>query len=132
MRFARWTFLIAGIYGLLALVPMYFIESQIGIDTPPAITHPEYFYGFIGVAVAFQLVFIIISTDPAKYRPLILTAIVEKFSFAIAAGVLLLQGRLAGMIILGAGIDLVIGVLFIFSWISSGMANGRGRSLSEN
>ena len=132
MRFARWTFLIAGIYGLLALVPMYFMESQIGIDTPPAITHPEYFYGFIGVAVAFQLVFIIISTDPAKYRPLILTAIVEKFSFAIAAGVLLLQGRLAGMIILGAGIDLVIGVLFIFSWISSGMANGRGRSLSEN
>lgn len=132
MRFARWTFLIAGIYGLLALVPMYFMEAQIGIDSPPPITHPEYFYGFIGVAVAFQLVFIIISTDPAKYRPLILTAIVEKFSFAIAAGVLLLQGRLAGMIILGAGIDLVIGVLFIFSWISSGMANGRGRSLSEN
>jgi len=115
MRFARWTFLIAGIYGLLALVPMYFMESQIGTDTP-AITHPEYFYGFIGVAIAFQLVFIIISTDPLKYRPLMLAAIFEKFSFAIAALALLIQGRLAGMIIIGAGIDLVLGVLFFLAW----------------
>ena len=120
MRFARWTFLIAGIYGLLALVPMYFMEEQIGIDTPPAITHPEYFYGFIGVAVAFQLVFLTISTDPVKYRPLMLAAIVEKLSFAIAAGVLLMQGRLAGMIILGAGIDLALGVLFFLAWFRIG------------
>jgi hypothetical protein len=121
MRFARWTFLIAGIYGLLALVPMYFMEEQIGIDTPPAITHPEFFYGFVGVAVAFQLVFLIISTDPLKYRLFMLAAIVEKFSFAIAAGVLLIQGRLAGMIILGAGIDLVLGVLFVLAWLRMGM-----------
>lgn len=120
MRFARWTFLIAGIYGLLALLPMYFMEEQIGIDTPPAITHPEFFYGFAGVAVAFQLVFLIISTDPLRYRPMMLAAIVEKFSFAIAAGVLLLQGRLAGMIILGAGIDLVLGVFFFLAWIRMG------------
>src|SRR5687767_9709755 len=57
MRFARYTFLAAGIYGMLVLVPQYFLESRIGDDNPPAITHPEYFYGFIGVAVAFQLVF---------------------------------------------------------------------------
>lgn len=116
MKFARWTFLIAGIYGLLALVPMYIMETQIGIDTPPAITHPEFFYGFIGVAVAFQLVFIIISTDPLKYRPLMLASIVEKLSFAIAAGALLAQGRLAGTIIIGAAIDAILGVLFAIAW----------------
>lgn len=120
MRFARWTFLIAGIYGLLALVPMYFMESQIGLDTPPAITHPEFFYGFVGVAVAFQLVFIIISTDPQKYRPIMLAAIVEKLSFAIAAGMLLAQGRLAGMIIIGAAIDLLLGLLFVVAWYRTG------------
>lgn len=97
MKFARYTFLIAGVYGLLALVPQYFMENQIGIDNPPAITHPEYFYGFVGVAIGFQLVFIIISTDPQKYRPLILPSLVEKFSFVIAAAFLLAQGRLAGM-----------------------------------
>ena len=116
MKFARYTFLIAGVYGLLALVPQYFMENQIGIDNPPAITHPEYFYGFVGVAIAFQLVFIIISTDPQKYRPLILPSIVEKFSFVIAAAFLLAQGRLAGMIIYGAAIDLLLGILFAVSW----------------
>ena len=119
MRFARWTFLIAGIYGLLALVPMYFMEAQIGIDTPPAITHPEYFYGFIGVAVAFQLVFIIVSTDPQKYRPLMLAAIAEKLSFATAAAVLLASGRLVGPIVIGAAIDAVLAVLFAIAWFKT-------------
>ena len=128
MKFARWTFLIAGVYGLLALVPMYFMETQFGIDNPPAITHPEFFYGFIGVAVAFQLVFIIISTDPLKYRPLMLAAIVEKFSFAIAAAVLLMQGRLAGMIIIGAAIDALLGALFTVAWFRTGMANRSGQN----
>ena len=117
--FARWTFLIAGIYGLLALLPMYFMETQFGVDNPPAITHPEFFYGFIGVAVAFQLVFIIISTDPQKYRPLMLAAIVEKFSFVVASAVLLLNGRLAGPILIGVGIDLLLGVLFFLTWFGS-------------
>lgn len=125
MRFARWTFLIAGVYGLLALVPMYFMESQIGVDTPPPITHPEYFYGFIGVAVAFQLVFLIISTDPQKYRPLMLASIVEKLSFAIAAGVLLANGRLAGTIIIGAAIDAVLAVLFAVAWLRTASESSR-------
>ena len=102
---------------------MYFMETQIGVDTPPALTHPEYFYGFVGVAVAFQLVFIIISTDPRKYRPFMLASIVEKFSFAIAAAALLIDQRLAGPIVIGAAIDLVLGVLFILAWYRTGVSD---------
>ena len=51
MLFARRTFLVAGIYGLVVLLPMYFLEGRIGRDTPPPITHPEFFYGFLGVAI---------------------------------------------------------------------------------
>lgn len=119
MKFAKYTFLVAGIYGLLVLVPQYFLEKQIGIDTPPAITHPEFFYGFLGVAIAFQLVFIVISGDPQKYRMLILPSIVEKFSFVIAAAVLIANGRLEGPVIYGAAIDLVLGLLFIVSWFKT-------------
>lgn len=119
MKFAKYTFLVAGIYGLLVLVPQYFLEKQIGIDTPPAITHPEFFYGFLGVAVAFQLVFIVISRDPQKYRMLILPSIVEKFSFVIAAAVLIASGRLEGPVIYGAALDLVLGLLFIVSWFKT-------------
>lgn len=120
MKFARFTFLIAGIYGLLVLVPMYFFENRIGIDTPPTITHPEFFYGFIGVAVAFQIVFLIIARDPVKYRPLMLASIVEKFSFAIAVAMLGISGRTSGPIVIGAAIDAVLGFLFALSWVTTG------------
>ena len=117
MKFAKYVFYIAGIYGLVALVPQYFLETKTGEDFPPAITHAEYFYGFIGVALAFQIVFLIIARNPAKYRAIIIPSIVEKFSFAIATIVLFLQDRLAAMM-LGAGlIDLALGILFIASYI---------------
>jgi hypothetical protein len=44
MRFARVVFLVAGIYGVLILTPIYFMEGKIGRETPPAVTHPEYFF----------------------------------------------------------------------------------------
>lgn len=116
MKFAKYTFLAAGVYGILVLLPQYFFETKIGLDTPPAITHPEFFYGFVGVGLAFQLVFLIISIDPAKYRLFILPSVVEKLTFAIAAAVLVAEGRLSGPIIYGAAIDLVLAVLFITSW----------------
>jgi hypothetical protein len=116
MKFARYSFLIAGIYGLIVVIPQYFLEEKIGVDNPPAITHPEFFYGFVGVTIAFQLVFIIISTDPLKYRRLIPACLVEKFSFVIAVAVLVLTGRTSGPIVAGALGDLLLGILFTVSW----------------
>ena len=116
MRFARLTFLIAGVYGLLALLPMYFMEARYGTDNPPSISHPEFYYGFIGVAVAFQIVFIVISRDPIKYRPLIIPSIVEKFSFVVAVALLVYAGRTSGQIIIGAAIDALLGTLFTIIW----------------
>jgi hypothetical protein len=116
MRFAKITFLIAGIYGLLALLPMYLMEARYSADNPPTITHPEFYYGFIGVAVAFQIVFIIISRDPIRYRILILPSIVEKFSFVIAVALLIFAGRTSGQIVIGAAIDAILGTLFTLSW----------------
>ena len=116
VRFARRVFLFAAVYGVLVLLPQYFLEERIGRDTPPPITHPEYFYGFIGVALAWQLVFFVISRDPVRYRPLMLPAIVEKGSFGFAAIALFLTGRLSGQM-LGAGLlDLLLGTLFALSF----------------
>ena len=116
MKFARYVFYIAGIYGLLALVPQYFMEAKNNADFPPAITHPEYFYGFVGVALAFQIVFLIIARNPEKYRAMIVPSIIEKFSFAIAVIVLYLQNRLAPMMLSAGLIDLSLGVLFIAAY----------------
>jgi hypothetical protein len=116
MNFARWTFRIAGIYGVVALLPQYFLEEKIGRDFPPAITHPAFFYGFLGVALAWQFAFLVIATDPPRYRPIMLAGVFEKLSFGIAAIVLYSQGRLAS-VMLGAGmLDLVFAVLFVIAW----------------
>ena len=42
MRLARWTFLLAGIYGLLALVPHCFLLDRIARETPSAVTYVEF------------------------------------------------------------------------------------------
>lgn len=116
-RFARRVFLIAAVYGFVALVPQYFLEGQIGRDFPPAITHSEYFYGFVGVALAWQIAFWIISRDPIRYRPIMLAAIVEKATWAIATVTLFAQGSLSVQM-LGAGmIDLLLGILFAVSYV---------------
>jgi hypothetical protein len=116
MQFARWLFRIAGIYGLLALLPQYFLEEQVGRDYPPSITHPEYFYGFIGVAVAWQVAFLIIGQDPVRFRPLMIAAVLEKatFGFAVLA---LFAGQRTPVTLLAFGIiDLVLGVLFLVAF----------------
>ncbi|HWS72645.1 MAG TPA: hypothetical protein VN605_11050 [Thermoanaerobaculia bacterium] len=115
MNFAKRVFRVAGIYGLVVLVPQYFMESKIGRDFPPAITHPEHFYGFVGVALAWQVLFFVIARDPVRYRGAIVPAILEKLAFGIAAIVLFAQGRLA-LPVLGAGIiDLILAALFFLS-----------------
>jgi hypothetical protein len=122
MIFARRVFLIAAIYGLIVLVPQYFLESKTGRDFPPAITHPEYFYGFVGVAVAWQIAFLIISRDPARYRPIMIAAIVEKAAFGLSAMALFVLGRLNAQM-LGAGLlDLVLGVLFVMAYVRTAPA----------
>jgi hypothetical protein len=119
MRFAKYTFLTAGIYGIIVLLPQYFLETRIGLDSPPPLTHVEFFYGFIGVAVAFQIVFILIGLDPIRYRLMILPSIVEKFSFVIAAFVLMLQERITTQMLAGAAIDAFLGVMFVIGWFKT-------------
>lgn len=119
MKFAKYTFLIAGIYGLLALLPQYFLEEMNGRDFPPAITHPEYYYGFVGVALVWQIVFLIISRNPVKYRPLMIPAILEKAVFGIPVLILFLQNRVSTSIF-GAGlIDLLLGILFVAAYLKT-------------
>jgi len=119
MRFAKIVFLVAGIYGLLILTPMYFLENKIGRDTPPAITHPEYFYGFVGVGLAWQVLFLVLSTDPVRYRAMILPSILEKVSYGIALIVLLSQGRVALSAFAIGSVDWIFAFLFLAAYFTT-------------
>jgi hypothetical protein len=119
MKFAKVVFLIAGVYGLIVLLPLYFMEAETGRDYPPPITHPEYYYGFIGVAVAWQLAFLVLSRDPVRYRLMMLPAIVEKASFGIAVALLYLQHRVSSFMLGAAMVDSFLGLLFIIAFLKT-------------
>lgn len=113
MTFARWTFRLAGSYGLLVTLPLYFAEERMGRDFPPAITHPELFYGFIGVVVAWQAAFLVIAQNPVRFRPLMLVAVLEKLSYGIAAAVLFQLQRVPALVFTFGLVDLLLGALFL-------------------
>jgi hypothetical protein len=111
-RFSRIVFLVAGIYGIIVLAPGFFSEKILAEKMPPAITHPEFFYGFFGVALAWQIAFLVISRDPRRFRPIIPAAIVEKLAYAVACAVLLMLGRVPVIVAVGGAGDFVLGMLF--------------------
>jgi hypothetical protein len=116
MKFAKRVFFIAGVYGLIVLAPQYFLEAKTGRDFPPPITHPEYYYGFVGVGLVFQLIFLIIARDPVRYRAMMIPAILEKATFGVAAVVLFLQGSIPTVILSFAIVDLLLGLLFVVAY----------------
>ena len=126
MKFSQRLFLIAGVYGLLCLAPMYFLENYLGEQDPPPITHPEFYYGFVGVAVAWQVLFLLMSREPLAYRPLIPAAVLEKLTYGVAVFVLLFQGRLStGSMLMGGCVDLVLAGLFVYAYVLLGRVTPR-------
>jgi hypothetical protein len=117
MKFARIVFAVAGVWGLLVLPPLYFEPLAASQATPPA-THVVFYYGFLGIALAWQVAFLVIATNPVRYRPLMLVAVLEKVAFVGSAAVLYLGGRLtAGGEMAGAAADLTLGILFVAAYL---------------
>lgn len=116
MKFAKIVFWVAAIWGLLVLTPLYFLFDSIGHKNPPPITHPDFFYGFVGVALAWQIAFIVIASDPVRFRPLMIPSVFEKLSYAVAVFVLVSQGRVHKPALVFGAVDLLFGILFGVSY----------------
>ncbi len=119
MRFAKIVFWIAGIWGVLVITPLYFLFDLISRNDPPPITHPGFFYGFVGAALAWQIVFFFIATDPSRYRPFMIPSVLEKLSYSGAVVVLVLQGRLHASDLVFGVTDLLLGVLFAIAYFKT-------------
>lgn len=106
--FARRVFRWSAVIGTVVLTPYYFLA-------PPA-AGPEFYYGFVGVALAWQAAFYRIGGDPVRYRPMMPAAILAKALFSGAVFALYAQGRVDS-IMLGAGVyDLCADVLFVVAY----------------
>jgi hypothetical protein len=119
MKFAKIVFWIAGIFGVLFITPLYFMLDTIGRQTPPAITHPQFYYGFIGVALVWQFVYLTVATNPVRFRPMMILSAMAKGSFALTVGVLTLQGRMTPVEWVPALPDAILMVLFIIAFFKT-------------
>jgi len=117
LKFAKIVFWLAAISGLLTITPLYFIFDLIGEKDPPPITHPAFFYGFAGVALVWQIAFVLIARDPVRFRPIMIPGILEKLVYSIPVIILVLQKRTRPADLTFAAIDLSLGILFVIAYL---------------
>ncbi|RPH42459.1 MAG: hypothetical protein EHM91_09355 [Planctomycetota bacterium] len=112
MTFARRVFLTTGLYGVIVIAPQFFLERSV----TPAVTHPEQYYGFLGAVLAWNIAYLVMAGDPARYRPLMLVGSLGKVLFSAFLTVLWFQGRVPSFLLAFAAIDLGIVTLYIEAW----------------
>jgi len=119
MKFARIAFWVAGGWGVLVLTPLYFMFDTIGRQDPPVITHPQFFYGFAGVTMAWQFAFFVIATNPVRFRPMMIPSVLEKLAYVATVVFLHLQGRLSPSQLMTSAPDALLGVLFLVAFYAT-------------
>jgi hypothetical protein len=117
MKFAKIVFWAAGIWGVLLLAPLYFMFDLIGRQDPPPVTHPAFYYGFVGAGLAWQIAFLTIATNPVRFRPFMVAGMAEKFSYAATMIALYLQSRLHRSDLIFGLVDGLFGVLFVAAFL---------------
>ena len=117
MTFARRVFFWAGIYGIVVLAPFFLFEERIGRQFPPATNHPEQYYSFLAVALAWQVAFLIIARDVVRFRPLMIAAILEKLLPSGFVVWLYLGGRIPDAVLVPSLVDILLGALFVVSYL---------------
>lgn len=107
-KWVSWWYRGAAIYGLLLLLPQYVRTPEPGAGVMT--------YGFIGVASAFQLAFLVIAADPVRYRALMPVSVVEKLVFAVPVAILFAAGKVPSLVFASGLVDLALGIGFALAW----------------
>jgi hypothetical protein len=124
MRFAKFVFIGAGVWGIVVLTPLFWLVDITGRRYAPPADYPQFFYGFLSVAMAWQIAFLIIGSNPARFRPLMIPSMLEKLGYVALLTLFYRQGRVAAVDAQAALPDLLLGILFIVAF-----AKTRGRRL---
>ena len=119
MKFAKYLFYIAGIWGILVITPLFFIFDKIGQQDPPPVTHPLFYYGFAGVTLAWQFVFLVIGSNPVRFRTLMLVGILEKLGYFVPALILYNQHQVHVTDVYISCGDALLAVFFLIAYFKT-------------
>jgi hypothetical protein len=92
----------------------HFLVDLTGRQYAAPVDYPHFFYGFLSVAMAWQLAFLVIGSNPMRFRPLMIPGIIEKLSHVTGVAVLYNLGRISMTDAMAAGRPM-LGVLFILA-----------------
>jgi len=95
MKFAKYVFIAAGVWGIAVLTPLFFLVDITGRPYPAPSDYPHFYYGFLAVALAWQFAFLLIGSDPVRYRLMMIPAFIEKAGYVAVAMLLYNQGRIS-------------------------------------
>ena len=119
MTLAEIVFTGAGVWGIAVLTPLYWLVDVTGRQYLPPANHPQFFYGFLSVAMAWQVAFLVIGSSPARFRPLMIPSVIEKLGHVATVAVLYGQARISSVDALGAVPDLLLGTLFVVAFVKT-------------
>lgn len=119
MRFAKWVFLGAGVWGLAVLAPLFWLVDITGRSYPAPTDYPQFFYGFLVIAAAWQIAFLAIGTNPVRFRLLMIPATIEKLGYVSMLILMRGQSRISALDAQPAWPDLVLGLLFVAAFVKT-------------
>ena len=125
MRLARIIFIGAGIWGIAVLTPLYWLVDISGRHYAAPNDYPQFFYGFIAVAIAWQIAFLIIGSNPARFRLLMIPAAIEKLGYVSTLILMYGRSRVSAIDVQPAIPDGLIGLLFIVAFWATRTSEGR-------
>jgi hypothetical protein len=119
MKFARFVFIAAGVWGIAVLTPFYWLIDVTGRRYAPPVEYPHFFYGFFSVAMAWQIAFLIIGSNPSRFRPFMIPGMLEKLSYVVTLAVLYSQSRIPAIDTQAAIPDLLLCILFVVAFVKT-------------
>lgn len=125
MRLARFVFIGAGIWGIAVLTPLYWLVDISGRRYAVPTDYPQFFYGFIGVAIAWQIAFLMIGSNPARFRIFMIPAMLEKFGYVSTLLFLYSQSRISALDMQPAIPDGLLGLLFVAAFLRTRTSGAR-------
>jgi len=119
MTFSRYVFTGAGVWGVVVLTPLFWLVDVTGRRYTPPADYPQFFYGFLSVAMAWQIAFLIIGSNPLRFRWLMIPAIIEKVGYVSMLIIFYSSGRISAIDAQPAWPDLLLGILFIVAFVKT-------------
>ncbi len=78
--------------------------------------------------MAWQIAFLVIGTDPARFRLLMIPSIFEKASYVVTLLLLFGQARISSPDVMAAIPDSVLGVLFVIAFAKTAVRSNDDRA----